>query len=152
MPHPKLIHCHPLGTCIREPSSTKQPCSTQANKYPLQQPAFRPKYRHFLCQLFSHHTAVFALSAKITLAKFKLNTPSLSLRALQYKNLSFSRKFNKERTRAGYIASSSVMAHLFPECGLGHPGKTDRCNSRGSCRVGFYQGSGHEHAPSFSEV
>lgn len=25
--HAKLVHCHPLGTGVREPPSTKQPCS-----------------------------------------------------------------------------------------------------------------------------
>jgi len=27
MPHPKLAHCHPLGTGVRESPSTKQPSS-----------------------------------------------------------------------------------------------------------------------------
>lgn len=42
----------------------------------------------------------------------------------------FSCKVN-ERCRC---ASPSAMACLFPECRHGHPGKTDPCNSRGSCR------------------
>lgn len=96
--------------------------------------------------------AVFALTVKSTQAKFKVNTPSLSLLPLQHKNLLFSCKFNKRYIHAGYIASSSAMACLFPECRHGHPGKTDPCNSRRSCWVGFYQGSGHELAASFYEV
>lgn len=96
--------------------------------------------------------AVFAFSAKITLVKFKLNIPSLSLLPLQHQNLLFSCEFNKQCTHAGYIASSSAMAYLFPECKHGHPRKTDPCNSRGSCRVGFYQGSGHEPTASFYEA
>lgn len=119
-PHPKLVQCHPLGTCVR---SIKQPCPVWANIHSLQQPALRPKYMHFLCQFFSHYMAVFALSAMISRVKFKVNTPSPSLLPLQH--LSFSCKFNTQCSHAWYIASSSAMVYLFPESKRGHPGKTD---------------------------
>lgn len=57
-----------------------------------------------------------------------------------------------------YSAMCSCMKHcsilcsgLFPECRHGHPGKIRPCNSRGSCRAGVYQESGHALAASFCE-
>lgn len=90
---------------------------------------------------------VFALSAMITLVKF-----SPSLLPLQHRDLLFSCKFNTQCSHAWYIASSSAIIYLFPGCRHGHPGKTDPCNTRGSCRVGFYQGADHELAASFYEI
>jgi len=129
LPHPKLVHCHPLGARVREPWATEQPCSVQATNPSLQQPAFRPQHRHPM--------AIFALLAKIAPVKFKVNTPSLSLLPLQHNKLLFPCKFNEQCTSAGHIASSSAVAYLFPEHRHGHPGQTAPHQSRGSCRAGL---------------
>lgn len=61
----------------------------------------------------------------MTVVKFQVETPRLSLPPLQPKDLLGSCKFNKQHPSAGYAASSSALADLAPERSHGHPGNTE---------------------------